>query len=150
MVPLALRAELSGRTRRPLGHALPHTHPLELSMRIMRVGAGAILLALTVGCGNTAQGVKEDTAKAAENTAKAAEATTDVVGGAMLTASVKSAIIADPRVGAREINVDTDEARKTVTLNGTVTTDEQKKVSGEIAATKATGYTIVNNLAVRP
>lgn len=118
-------------------------------MRGIRTGAGAVLLALAVGCGNTADGVQEDTAKAVESTAKAAEATTDAMGGALETASVKSAIIADPRVGAGDINVDTDEAAKTVTIKGTVTTAEQKRVAGEIAATKATGYTIINNLEVR-
>ena len=119
-------------------------------MRTIRIGASAMLLAFAVGCGNTAQGVKDDTEVAADKTAKAAEATGDAIGGALETASVKSAIVADPRVGAREINVDTDEPRKTVTLNGSVTTAEQKRVAGEIAAAKATGYTIINNLVIRP
>lgn len=118
-------------------------------MRSIRIGASAMLLAFAVGCGNTADGVQEDTAKAVENTAKAAEATTDAMGGALETASVKAAIIADPRVGAGDINVNTDEPKKTVTLNGTVTTAEQKRVAGEVAASKATGYTIVNNLVIR-
>lgn len=108
-----------------------------------------MLLAFAIGCGNTADGAKEDTAEAVESTAKAAEATTDAMGGALETASVKAAIIADPRVGAGDINIDTDEAAKTVTIKGTVTTAEQKRVAGEIAATKATGYTIINNLEVR-
>jgi osmotically-inducible protein OsmY len=118
-------------------------------MRIIRISAGAMLLAFAMGCGNTADGVQEDTAKAVENTAKVAEATTDALGGALETASVKAAIIADPRVGARDINVSTDEAAKTVTLDGTVLTAEQKRVAGEIAASKATGYTIVNSLVIR-
>jgi predicted small secreted protein len=42
-------------------------------MRSIRIGASAMLLAFAVGCGNTADGVQEDTAKAAESTAKAAE-----------------------------------------------------------------------------
>lgn len=119
-------------------------------MKTIRICAGAALLVLAVGCGNTADGAKEDAARAAESTAKAAEATTDAMGGALETASVKAAIIADPRVGAGDINVDTDEARKSVTLNGTVKTADQKRVAGEIAASKATGYTIVNSLVIRP
>ena len=118
-------------------------------MRTIRIGASAMLLAFALGCGNTADGAKADTAKAVETTAKAAEATTDAMGGALETASVKAAIIADPRVGAGDINVNTDEGKKTVTLNGTVKTAEQKRVAGEIAATKATGYTIINDLVVQ-
>lgn len=119
-------------------------------MRTIRISASALLLAFAVGCGNTADGVKEDAANAAESTAKAAEKTSDAMGGALETASIKAAIIADPRVGAGDINVDTDEARKRVTLNGFVKTAEQKRVAGEIAASKATGYSIVNNLVLRP
>ncbi len=119
-------------------------------MRTIRIGASALLLAFAVGCGNTADGAKEDAAEALESTAKAAEKTTDAMGGALETASIKAAIIADPRVGAGDINVDTDEALKRVTLNGFVKTAEQKRVAGEIAATKATGYSIVNNLVLRP
>lgn len=119
-------------------------------MRTIRIGASALLLALAVGCGNTADGAKKDADEAAESTAKAAEKTTDAMGGALETASIKAAIIADRRVGAADINVDTDEARKSVTLNGFVKTAEQKRVAGEIAASKATGYGIVNNLVLRP
>jgi hypothetical protein len=62
-------------------------------MRIIRIGASALLRAVAVGCGNTADGVKEDTENAVESTAKAAEATTDGMGGALSTASVKVAIM---------------------------------------------------------
>ena len=37
-----------------------------------------------------------------------------------------------------------------VTLNGTVKTEEQKRLAAEIAGPKAEGYTIVNNLTVTP
>lgn len=119
-------------------------------MNRMRIGTSVALLVLSVGCRNTAEGVKQDTEVAADKSAEAASATVDAVGGALETASVKAAIIADERVGAGDINVDTDEATKTVTLNGAVKTEEQKRIAGEIAATKATGYAIVNNLAIRP
>ncbi len=119
-------------------------------MKTIGISISMALLALTIGCGNTAEGVKEDTEVAAEKTAEAASATADAMGGALETASVKAAIIADERVGASDINVDTDEATKTVTLNGAVRTEEQKRIAGEIAASKAAGYSIVNNLAVRP
>lgn len=114
-----------------------------------RIGANLALVLILVACGNTASGVRKDTERAADNTAAAAGAATNSVGGALETASVKSAIMADRRVDASDINVDTDEARKTVTLNGFVKTAEQKRVAAQIAASKATGYTIVNNLGVR-
>jgi len=149
MVPRGARANLSERTQSPVGDVLRHTQFREQAMRTIRIGASVLLLAAAVGCGNTADGVKQDTTNAVESTAKAAEATTDAMGAALETASVKAAIIADPRVGASDINVNTDEPTKTVTLNGTVKTAEQKRVAGEVAETKATGYRIVNNLVIR-
>jgi osmotically-inducible protein OsmY len=119
-------------------------------MKRMALSISTAWLVLTVGCSNTADGVKQDSEIAADRTAEAASASADAVGGALETASVKAAIIADERVGAGDINVDTDEPSKTVTLNGSVQTEEQKRIAGEIATTKATGYRIVNNLAVRP
>lgn len=119
-------------------------------MKGIGISLGAAVLALTVGCSNTADGVKRDSEIAADRTADAASSTADAVGGAFETASVKAAIIADERVGAGDINVDTDEPSKTVTLNGAVQTETQKRIAGEIATSKASGYTIVNNLAVRP
>lgn len=130
-------------------------------MRSIRIGLSAALVALTIGCGNTADGMKEDTERNAEATARAADRTGNAVGdaadatgnavsGAAETASVKAALIADSRVGALGINVNTDEAAKTITLVGTVTTAEQKRVAGEIATTKGTGYKIVNSLTIRP
>jgi osmotically-inducible protein OsmY len=108
------------------------------------------LLCALAACSNTADGMRQDTDRAADKTTKAATATGDAMGGAMETASVKTAIMADSRVDAGDINVDTDEARKTVTLNGAVKTKDQKRIAGEIAAEKAKGYSVVNNLAIRP
>ncbi len=119
-------------------------------MKSIGISVGAALLALTVGCSNTADGVRRDSEIAADRTAEAASSSADAMGGALETASVKAAIIADDRVSASDINVDTDEPSKTVTLNGAVQTDAQKRIAGEIATAKASGYTIVNNLAVRP
>jgi len=119
-------------------------------MKRTGISVGAALLVLTVGCSNTADGVKRDSEIAADRTAEAASSSADAMGGALETASVKAAIIADSRVSAGDINVDTDEASKTVTLNGAVQTEDQKRIAGEIATTKASGYRIVNDLAVRP
>jgi osmotically-inducible protein OsmY len=63
---------------------------------------------------------------------------------------VKTALLADTRLGATDINVDTNEETKTVTLNGSVKTEAEKQLAGEVATSKATGYRIVNNLAIKP
>ncbi len=106
-------------------------------------------LALITGCGNTADGVKKDADIAAEKTAEAAASTGAAMGGAMETGQIKSAIMADTRVDAGDINVDTDEDKKTVTLRGTVKTEAERVLAGEIAVSKATGYAVTNNLTVK-
>jgi osmotically-inducible protein OsmY len=90
-------------------------------------------------CGNTMQGVKQDTASVAEKVAGAAD-----------TAGVKSALIADERIDTSNINVDTNTDTNTVVLKGSVPTAQQKQLAEQIARDKAKGYRIVNQLAVTP
>jgi osmotically-inducible protein OsmY len=96
-----------------------------------------------------------ETAKAVDAVEKAAEATSDAArnaigttGAAVQTLDVKAALIADKRVVAKEINVDTDHATKTVVLKGRVPTEEQKTIAGQIAVAKAPGYHVRNELKV--
>jgi osmotically-inducible protein OsmY len=103
-------------------------------------GVMMVVLALgAAGCANTMRGAKQDTEKAVENT-----------GAAMETVDVKAALIADGRVDASNINVDTSASTKTVVLKGSVPTAEQKATAEAIARDKAKGYTITNNLTVVP
>jgi hyperosmotically inducible periplasmic protein len=67
-----------------------------------------------------------------------------------IAAGWKAALIADGRVDAGNINVDTIASTKTVVLKGTVPTEEQRRVAEAIARDQAKGYTITNNLAVAP
>jgi osmotically-inducible protein OsmY len=114
--------------------------------------------------GQAAQDAAEATRRAGENAAdRTADATRDAsrtVGGAlenagragdaaMETLDVKTALMADTRVDASGINVDTDHTRKVVVLRGTVPTAAQKTLAGEIATAKAVGYRVENNLQVR-
>ncbi len=99
----------------------------------------ATLVISTAACANTARGVKADTEKVVENT-----------GGGLETMDVKSALIADGRVDAGSINVDTSASTKTVVLKGSVPTDEQRRVAEVIAKERAKGYTIDNRLTVVP
>ena len=106
-------------------------------------------VALIAAC-NTSEGVKKDADIAAEKTAEAASETGEKMSGAMQTTEIKAAIMADTRVSAGDINVDTNQESKTVTLNGTVKTEAERVLAGEIATSKATGYSIVNNLTIKP
>ena len=69
---------------------------------------------------------------------------------ALQTAEVKAALIADSRVDAAAINVDTDDRVKTVTLTGHVPSAAQKLAAGRIAHEKAEGYEVRNDLVVHP
>lgn len=104
-------------------------------------GLSALVVAasLTAACANTVKGAKQDTEKAVEKTAAATN-----------TVDVKSALIADGRVDASNINVDTSASTKTVVLKGSVPTAQQKATAESIARDKAEGYTINNQLSVVP
>ncbi len=117
--------------------------------RFMTVGFAAAL-AVVAACGNTADGMKKDSEQAADDAAQATSSVGASVDAAMETADVKSALIADTRIDASGINVDTNKDTKTVTLNGTVPADSQKTLAEEVAKDKAPDWTIVNNLTIKP
>ena len=119
-------------------------------MKTVTLLSAIALFTIATGCGNTADGVKKDADNAAEKTEQAADAADTKMEGALQTGEVKTALLADTRVGATDINVDTNEVTKTVTLNGSVKTEAEKQLAGEVATSKATGYTVVNNLAIMP
>lgn len=119
-------------------------------MKALTTALAATMFALATACGNTADGVKEDAENAADKTAEAAASTGTAVSGALETGQVKTALTTDTRVDASDINVDTNEPSKTVTLRGTVPADSQRGIAEQIAKDKAAGYTIVNLLTVRP
>jgi osmotically-inducible protein OsmY len=104
-------------------------------------GLSALVIAasLTAACANTVKGAQKDTEKAVEKTAAGAN-----------TVDVKSALIADGRVDASNINVDTSSSTKTVVLKGSVPNAQQKTTAEAIARDKAEGYTISNQLTIAP
>ena len=147
--------------RRRARHAVV-MHPNKTGDSVNRISAFAIATFVAVGaaCSNTAKGVSKDAEnageKAAAATEKAADATANAaadagssMGAAMETADVKSALMADTRVDAGGINVDTNKDTKTVTLNGTVPSADQKKLAEEVAKSKAPEYRVINNLSVK-
>jgi osmotically-inducible protein OsmY len=74
-------------------------------------------------------------------------AATAVAGGA-LTAAVKTALMADRAIDASNIDVDTDEARRVVSLKGHVPTAAQRTAAVALARQKAPGYEISDQLVV--
>lgn len=113
----------------------------------MLAAAGA--LSFFAACSNTADGVKQDAENAADKTAEATANTGAAIDAAGETLDVKTSLIADGRVDASDINVDTNKDTKTVTLNGSVPTAEQKALAEEVAKAQATGYAVVNNLTIK-
>lgn len=122
--------------------------------------AAAALLAVATACSNTAKGVEKDADKAGDKMAAATDRAADAtangaqnagssMSGAMETADVKTALLADTRVSAGNINVDTNNDAKTVTLKGTVPTVDQKRIAEEIAKAKAPEYRVINDLTVK-
>jgi len=125
---------------------------------------GAVTMAaLLSACSNTTErSGLEATGDVTSVAAQAGEAVKDAgrsVGEAVLdggraadaafeTADVKTALMADARVDAGDINVDTDHASKRVTLTGRVPTAAQKTFAGEIAVKRAVGYRVENQLRV--
>ena len=118
-------------------------------MKALKTLGIAALVAFATACGNTADGVAKDAENAADKTAEAAATAGAATGAALETADVKTALMGDTRVDASNINVDTNKDAKTVTLNGTVPTEAQKTIAGEIATAQAPGYTVTNNLTVK-
>lgn len=133
-------------------------------MKRITLWAGTVAIAsVAAGCigqtdRTTAEAVRDGSSVAAQagDAAKdAGSAVGDAVanGGraadaAVETLAVKTALIADSRVDAGDINVDTDHITKTVTLKGHVPNAAQKAFAEEIAVKKAVGYRVENKLTI--
>jgi len=91
---------------------------------------------------------KDAVGTAGNKVGDAASSTGRATDAAIQTMEVKSALIADKRVDASNINVDTDGATKTVTLKGHVPNASQKSIAERIARDKAEGYRVQNDLMV--
>jgi len=91
--------------------------------------------------GEAAEKASEVTAVAARNATEAAEA-------AAQTVNVKTALLADKRVTASGIDVDTDRSSRTVILKGHVPNQEQKAIAEQITIDRAPGYHVRNELTI--
>jgi|688.fasta_scaffold597246_2 osmotically-inducible protein OsmY len=100
-------------------------------------------LAMMIGCGNTADGMKQDsevvgekTAQGAENMTKDAnEAGGDIGAATMLTPKLKNAIIANARLNEEKNLIDISSTEEMVTIDGHVTSEELKALAEEVVTT---------------
>ena len=119
------------------------------------VGAIAVVL-LSAACSDRAEEraseAARDAGRVASDTARAGSDAVANAGraadAAVETMDVKAALMADTRVDAGDINVDTDHQTKTVILKGRVPTEAQKQLAEQIAIDKAVGYRVTNQLTV--
>jgi len=96
------------------------------------------------------EAVAERTREAGQKADAALDKASRVGDAAQQTLDIKSALLADSRVRAARIDVDTDARLKLVTLKGSVPNAAQRKTAEEIAMSKAPGYRIKNDLAIVP
>jgi osmotically-inducible protein OsmY len=97
---------------------------------------------------DAAKKAAEAASHASEKAAEASKEAGAVVAAATNTLDVKAALMADRTIDASHINVDTDAKTRTVVLKGSVPTEEQRTAAEKLAASKAAGYKVVNDLAV--
>jgi osmotically-inducible protein OsmY len=122
---------------------------------MIAITALASSLLLVVGCGQqgsgtgTTVGQKMDRAadKVADTTANASAKVATATDDTAITAKVKAALIAEPGLKSTDINVDTKEA--TVTLSGTVASNELRDKAKQIASSTNGVKNVVDNLVVK-
>ena len=135
--------------------------PLNRRLSVCICAAGLALF--STACRNTAAGFQRDAddntrkaamkageaaEKASEVTAVAARNATEAAEAAAQTVNVKTALLADKRVTASGIDVDTDRSSRTVILKGHVPNQEQKAIAEQITIDRAPGYHVRNELTI--
>jgi osmotically-inducible protein OsmY len=95
-----------------------------------------------------AQDVKDAASDLAKKAEGAAENLAPKVDAAKQVADVKLALMADRSVDGSRIDVDAEEATRTIHLKGTVPTPAQKTTAERIAREKAQGWKVHNMLTV--
>jgi hyperosmotically inducible protein len=120
-------------------------------MAITALASGLLL----VGCGQqgtgtgTTVGQKMDRAadKVADTTSNASSKVATATDDTAITAKVKAALISEPGLKSTDINVDTKEA--TVTLSGTVASNDLRDRAKQIASSTSGVKNVVDNLVVK-
>jgi hyperosmotically inducible protein len=120
-------------------------------MAITALASGLLL----VGCGQqgtdsgTTVGQKMDRAadKVADTASNATSKVEMAADDTAITAKVKAALISEPGLKSTDINVDTKEA--TVTLSGTVASNDLRDRAKQIASSTSGVKNVVDNLVVK-
>jgi predicted small secreted protein len=99
--------------------------------------------------GRAGDATRDAAGTAANATRDAAAQVGNAGDAAQQTAQIKSALLADTSIDGSRIDVDTEASTKTVTLKGLVRSTAEKATAARIAADRAPGYRVVNNLEVR-
>jgi osmotically-inducible protein OsmY len=98
----------------------------------------------------TGEAIAEKSRQAGQKADAAIDKTARTGDAAQQTLDIKSALLADSRVTAARIDVDTDANAKTVVLKGSVPNAGQRKTAEDIAMSKAPGYRVKNELTIVP
>jgi osmotically-inducible protein OsmY len=122
---------------------------------MIAITALASSLLLVAGCGQQGTGtgatvgqkVDRTADKVADSTANASSKVATAADDTAITAKVKAALIAEPGLKSTDINVDTKEA--TVTLSGTVASNELRDRAKQIASSTSGVKNVVDNLVVK-
>jgi len=97
----------------------------------------------------TADQVGDGIERAGDRAGNAIGRAGDAVQGAVESADIKAALVADESVDANAVDVDTIGDTKVVTLTGTVRTARERDRAESIATREAQGYRVDNQLIVR-
>ncbi|MEP6996536.1 MAG: BON domain-containing protein [Betaproteobacteria bacterium] len=120
-------------------------------MMVMTALASSLLLIGACGQQGTSPTVGQKMERATDKVADATSNATSKVAVATddtaITAKVKAALISEPGLKSNDINVDTKEA--TVTLSGTVASNELRDRAKQIASSTNGVKNVVDNLVVK-
>lgn len=116
--------------------------------KVKEVG-GEVAAEVKEGATHVAGEVKEGADVAAQAGSELLDAAALRAAAAKRTLDVKTALLADKRVDASRIDVDSDPALEIVHLRGAVSTQAEKEIGEAIAREHASGWTVSNALAVR-
>ena len=119
-------------------------------MKTRRLLGAMLVTAALAACERSDRDVKVDLKvdKLPAQAERQVERAAAVLDDAAVTAKVKTALIAEPRLKGLSIDVDT--SANVVTLSGTIASDELRRQAGQLARGVNGVKDVKNNLTVKP
>jgi hypothetical protein len=116
-----------------------------------KIGAAAEKLGEKIGPAseNAARSARDAAAKGATVAAAAGSEGLTTAAGVLRTGAVKAALLQDTSIDVSDVDVDTDQVARRVTLKGRVRSAAVREKVIELARGAAPGYTIDNELTIR-